>query len=368
MEWRSVIQQLERILQTNIAIESCSSEQWLQRVKQRDAADVKGETGPDRKAEFLLHDDGVQVRYLSVPAHKLSTAETRLIGLMLDINRSREDNPSAFVADEKQRANMIRDWFLRHRKSGAMSAELPEELAELFSHRGKQIPIWLNGDFPPFIEKGHYPELKKLLESFFDAPIWLIPIMEKEWLIMAEERLLLPENADEPEGEHAGGLEETLSELGLGLHGMLANEWLGDCHVAVHYPINPAQSLYAAMLELRETLKLGRLFHVGENVHLPWTLRLEKLIHSIPDGQKEAFLQNVFKGAEIMPETIATLEKYISLNCNVSETAKTLYIHRNTLLYRLDKFKQETGLDVRSFEDAALVKIALLLYKVTKKV
>lgn len=51
----------------------------------------------------------------------------------------------------------------------------------------------------------------------------------------------------------------------------------------------------------------------------------------------------------------------------MSETAKKLYIHRNTLLYRLDKFKNETGLDVRTFHDAVLVKLALVLYKVTKR-
>ncbi|GJM80639.1 hypothetical protein HMSSN139_31350 [Paenibacillus sp. HMSSN-139] len=55
------------------------------------------------------------------------------------------------------------------------------------------------------------------------------------------------------------------------------------------------------------------------------------------------------------------------MDCNVSETAKRLYIHRNTLLYRMDKFKQETGLDVRTFNDAVLVKLELLLYKVTKR-
>jgi DNA-binding PucR family transcriptional regulator len=66
-------------------------------------------------------------------------------------------------------------------------------------------------------------------------------------------------------------------------------------------------------------------------------------------------------------ETISTLETFFQLDCNVSETAKKLYIHRNTLLYRLDKFKQETSLDVRSFQDAVLVKIALQLYKVTKR-
>ncbi|WP_420871911.1 helix-turn-helix domain-containing protein [Cohnella rhizosphaerae] len=55
------------------------------------------------------------------------------------------------------------------------------------------------------------------------------------------------------------------------------------------------------------------------------------------------------------------------MDCNVSETAKRLFIHRNTLLYRLDKLKQEAGLDVRSFNDAILVRLLMLLYKVTKR-
>jgi len=66
-------------------------------------------------------------------------------------------------------------------------------------------------------------------------------------------------------------------------------------------------------------------------------------------------------------EIRTTLETFFALDCNVSETAKRLYIHRNTLLYRMDKFKQETGLDVRTFNDAVLVKLELLLYKVTKR-
>jgi DNA-binding PucR family transcriptional regulator len=66
-------------------------------------------------------------------------------------------------------------------------------------------------------------------------------------------------------------------------------------------------------------------------------------------------------------ETLMTLEQFFAMDCNVSETAKKLYIHRNTLLYRLDKFKNATGIDVRSFNDAVLIRVALLLYKVTKK-
>jgi len=84
---------------------------------------------------------------------------------------------------------------------------------------------------------------------------------------------------------------------------------------------------------------------------------------------KGAFLRHTLpiKGNALDPETLATLEIFFEQDCSVSETAKQLYIHRNTLLYRLDKFKQETGLDVRTFRDAVLVRIAISLYKVTKR-
>jgi DNA-binding PucR family transcriptional regulator len=77
----------------------------------------------------------------------------------------------------------------------------------------------------------------------------------------------------------------------------------------------------------------------------------------------------VLKRNNLSPDTemYLLLEQFFTHDCNVSETAKSLYVHRNTLLYRLDKFKQETGLDVRNFNDAVLVQVALLLYKVTKR-
>jgi DNA-binding PucR family transcriptional regulator len=116
-------------------------------------------------------------------------------------------------------------------------------------------------------------------------------------------------------------------------------------------------------------MMIGRAFHIGTNLHLPWLLQMEKLIYHIPEEHKADFLEKVLRHIDVVmdAETLTTLEQFFSLDCNVSETAKKLYIHRNTLLYRLDKFKQETGLDVRTFNHAVLVKIALLLYKVTKR-
>jgi carbohydrate diacid regulator len=98
-------------------------------------------------------------------------------------------------------------------------------------------------------------------------------------------------------------------------------------------------------------------------------LQLERLLNSIPEAQRSKYLEQSLKRADLFVESemLSTLDTFFTLDCNVSETAKKLYIHRNTLLYRLDKLKQETGLDVRQFRDAVLVKIILLLYKVTKR-
>lgn len=214
-----------------------------------------------------------------------------------------------------------------------------------------------------------FQELKKALESFFDAEITLVPLTDNEWVILGPEKILSADTLDERDSEDEESLEDQLAAIGYGLHEMLESEWVGECHLAIHYPIKPAKSLYSAILRLRETIMLGRTYHVGSNMHLPWSLRLEKLIHHIPEAEKSGFLERVLKRLDVVldSETMTTLEQFFALDCNVSETAKKLYIHRNTLLYRLDKFKQETGLDVRTFNDAVLVKIAMLLYKVTKR-
>ncbi|MBB6024561.1 DNA-binding PucR family transcriptional regulator [Paenibacillus sp. JGP012] len=107
-----------------------------------------------------------------------------------------------------------------------------------------------------------------------------------------------------------------------------------------------------------------------QHIHLPWELQLEQLVASISEKQRLRFIQEIGKGTLLFDdsETLATLEIFFSLDCNVSETAKRLFIHRNTLVYRLDKIKQEIGYDVRHFKSANIVQLLLLMYKVTKKV
>ena len=78
------------------------------------------------------------------------------------------------------------------------------------------------------------------------------------------------------------------------------------------------------------------------------------------------FISEIFEGKtpeQFDEETLQTINKFFENSLNVSETSRQLYIHRNTLVYRLDKLQKTTGLDLRVFEDAITFKIALMVVK-----
>ena len=93
------------------------------------------------------------------------------------------------------------------------------------------------------------------------------------------------------------------------------------------------------------------------------------MIYQLPTSLCEMFLDEVFKKGSIDSldyETLFTIQKFFENSLNVSETSRQLYIHRNTLVYRLDKIQKTTGLDLRVFEDAITFKIALMVVKYMK--
>lgn len=356
-------QQLEHILGTEFRIERVPAAKW-----NRDAEEAAVKAGKSRivdgRYHFLLYKDGNQIHTASVDEPLLTPSEKQLVELMLEAYRGQEKRsaPTAY-SEEERKSRHIRAWIDSQLEQGIHDAELPDSLAIQFAAYGAKIPLLMYGDYSDQ-RKATYQDLKKLLETFFDGEIVLIPLMDKEWLVLGPESLL--QESGEGEEETA---EEMLSSLGHALHEMLATEWVGECHIAVDYPIVPAKALLDAVVRLREAMLLGRTYHVSDNIHTPWRLQLEKLLHSVGEEQKQLFLESVLKRLDLLKDTemMTTLEQFIALDCSVSETAKKLFIHRNTLLYRLDKFKQETGLDVRTFRHALLVHVAMLLYKVTKR-
>jgi carbohydrate diacid regulator len=96
------------------------------------------------------------------------------------------------------------------------------------------------------------------------------------------------------------------------------------------------------------------------------SLGVSRLVTSVPIEKCKAFLNEVLKEdvlREIDNETMNTVQRFLDCDLNISLAARELYIHRNTLVFRLDKLKSLTGLDVRKFEDAMLLKMAMLIHR-----
>jgi sugar diacid utilization regulator len=370
MDWERMKERLGAVLNAPMEIGFMAEADWNRLVseQQSELEDSLKSVVRNHDVLFFLAKEQSEVRFLEVAEVLLTASERKLVEMMVESKQFQERKQwSSYLSEDERKANQLREWLLDHIEHGHTNLELPDALVSQSSLYSTKIPLLLCGDYSQN-QRVTYSELKKLLESFFDAEIILIPLMEKEWLILGSEALL--NNGDEDRGEdEEDSLEATLDAIGSGLYDMLSNEWLGESHLAIHYPIKPAKSLLSSILQLRETIMLGRTFHVGSYIHLPWELHLEKLLHLLQEDEKTEFLEQVLRGTDhiLDAETLMTLEQFFSLDCNVSETAKKLYIHRNTLLYRLDKFKNETGLDVRTFNHAVLVRLALLLYKVTKR-
>lgn len=111
-------------------------------------------------------------------------------------------------------------------------------------------------------------------------------------------------------------------------------------------------------------LEVGRVFYAERNILAYNELGIGRLIHQLPKPLCEMFLREAFaEGArgEFEDEELATVYTFFDNNLNISETARQLYVHRNTLVYRLEKIQKKTGLDVRVFDDALTFKIAMMV-------
>jgi sugar diacid utilization regulator len=367
MDWERLKQRLEAVLSAPMQISMIPETEWLRLAQHETQAATVKSVVRDHDILFYLTKENGQVRVLQAAEVLITASERQLVELMAESRYFDEQKPGiSYLSEDERKANQLSDWLLQQIQLGHTSLELPVALVSRSSLHTTKIPLLLYGDYLQN-QQVSYSEFKKLLESFFEEDITLIPLIEKEWLILGSEGLLSGGDEDREGAEET--IEQSLEAIGAGLHEMLANEWVGDCHLAIQLPIKPVTALLSTVLQLRETIMLGRTFHMGSFIHLPWQLHLERLLSGVDEEHKANFVDRVLGGSDYLfdAETLLTLERFFALDCNVSETAKKLYIHRNTLLYRLDKFKNETGFDVRTFDHAVLVRLALLLYKVTKR-
>ncbi|MFD0957920.1 PucR family transcriptional regulator [Paenibacillus chungangensis] len=373
--------QLQHILNCPVQIVVKTLTEWDVRAIDADAAWIgdsqAGTVSPGQRLEkenklwFAADVAEDKVTVLETESAALTLKEKELVSWTLQhaVKTNIPKDPSdKNMSDTERYARKLSDWILTQLESSEPVYSLPGHLMTGNRLYREMIPFLLITE-QHSAKQAAYKELEKLLRSFMSEDILLIPLTSQEWLIWGPMSLLKDEEPDTAESSDDESVEDSLASIVSALHEMLASEWLGECHLAVTHPVSPSKGIVETTNTLRETINLGRKFHIGTNIHLPWMMQLERLLNAIPEQHRARYLEQSLKRTDLFVESemLATLETFFQLDCNVSETAKKLYIHRNTLLYRLDKLKQETGLDVRQFRDAVLVKIILLLYKVTKR-
>ncbi len=136
--------------------------------------------------------------------------------------------------------------------------------------------------------------------------------------------------------------------------------------IGIGSPVNHLRELADRHKEAQTAIEVGKVFDTEKSIVSYGNLGIGRIIYQLPTTLCEMFLSEVFKKNPIESldqETLYTINKFFENNLNVSETSRKLFVHRNTLVYRLEKIKKLTGLDLREFDHAIVFKVALMVKK-----
>ncbi len=170
---------------------------------------------------------------------------------------------------------------------------------------------------------------------------------------------------DLSEGESMKEIEKTAA----GIEKFLQKEHMTGIHIAYGTVVKEIKEVSRSYKEAKMALDVGKIFFDEKNVIAYSELGIGRLIYQLPIPLCKMFIREIFGDKspdDFDEETLVTINKFFENSLNVSETSRQLFIHRNTLVYRLDKLQKRTGLDLRVFEDAITFRIALMVVKYMK--
>ncbi len=150
---------------------------------------------------------------------------------------------------------------------------------------------------------------------------------------------------------------------------MLNTEAMSKVHVSYGTIVEEIKDISRSYKEAKMALDVGKIFYSDKKVVGYNNLGIGRLIYQLPMPLCKMFIREIFDGKspdDFDEETLSTINKFFENSLNVSETSRQLYIHRNTLVYRLDKLQKTSNLDLRVFEDAITFKIAMMVVKYMK--
>lgn len=186
----------------------------------------------------------------------------------------------------------------------------------------------------------------------------------KDFITAVDEKsiIIVKELADDEGYAEMDKLSHTILDT-LGLDKMAGS------HIAYGTIVHELKEVSRSYKEARMALDVGKIFFGDREVIAYSSLGIGRLIYQLPIPLCKMFIKEIFEAKspdDFDEETLVTIDKFFENSLNVSETSRQLYIHRNTLVYRLDKLQKSTGLDLRVFEDAITFKIALMVVRYMK--
>jgi len=159
---------------------------------------------------------------------------------------------------------------------------------------------------------------------------------------------------------------EEIEKVAANISNVLQNEHMLKSRIAIGTKVTDLKNVSLSYKEACMALEIGKIFKPLQRVMNYEELGLGRLIYQLPSTLCNMFTDEVLDGVtmdQFDEETLSTVSKFFENNLNVSETSRQLYIHRNTLVYRLDKLQKMTSLDLRNFDDAIIFKITLMVSK-----
>jgi carbohydrate diacid regulator len=197
--------------------------------------------------------------------------------------------------------------------------------------------------------------------SAFDVIHNLFPDKTKDFVLNITETdiVLVKEIKNNTESKDLEKLARSISDT-------LSTEFYTRINVGIGSVVVGIKDLARSFKEAQVALEVGKVFDTDKVIVSYDNLGIARLIYHLPTTLCDTFLQEVFKRGAIESldhETLFTIQRFFENNLNVSETSRKLFVHRNTLVYRLEKIKKLTGLDLREFDHAIIFKIALMVKK-----
>ena len=195
----------------------------------------------------------------------------------------------------------------------------------------------------------------------FDMVQNMFPDKNKDYVISVSEHDIVLVKEVKP-----GHDSRELEKIAKNISDTLSSEFYAKVSIGIGTAVDNIKDLARSFKEAQVAIEVGKVFDTEKNIISYENLGIGRLIYQLPTTLCEMFLQEVFKKGSLESldrETLMTIQCFFENNLNVSETSRKLFVHRNTLVYRLEKIRKLTGLDLREFEHAITFKVALMVKK-----